>query len=86
MLFRSYKIENKIFAIGFDNASVNTAAIPSLLDLCKPYLSGTFFHQRCAYHVLNFCVKQGLETLENFILPIKKALMFLWKHSSTMNA
>ena len=64
IIFSEYKIENKIFAIGFDNASANTAAISSLLDLCKPYLGGIFFHQRCACHGLNLCVKKGLETLE----------------------
>jgi len=86
IIFSEYKIENKIFAIGFDNASANTAAIPFLLDLCKPYLNGIFFHQRCACHVLNLSVQKGLETLEQFIHPIKKALMHLWKHSPTMKA
>ncbi|KAK3211871.1 hypothetical protein Dsin_016577 [Dipteronia sinensis] len=38
IIFTEYKIENKIFAIGFDNASNNTAAIPALIELCKPYL------------------------------------------------
>ena len=61
IIFSEYKIENKIFAIGFDNASINsinTVAIPSLIDLCKPFLGGTFFHQRCACHVLNMCSKR----------------------------
>ncbi|KAK3212678.1 hypothetical protein Dsin_017384 [Dipteronia sinensis] len=31
IIFTEYKIENKIFAIGFDNASNNTAAIPALI-------------------------------------------------------
>ncbi|KAK3222295.1 hypothetical protein Dsin_009320 [Dipteronia sinensis] len=38
IIFTEYKIENKIFAIGFDNASNNTAAIPALIELCKHYL------------------------------------------------
>ena len=33
IIFAEYKIENKIFAIGFDNASSNTATIPALLYL-----------------------------------------------------
>ena len=36
IIFLEYKIENKIFTIDFDNASNNTAAIPSLIDLYKP--------------------------------------------------
>ncbi|KAK3225672.1 hypothetical protein Dsin_005534, partial [Dipteronia sinensis] len=43
IIFAEYKIDNKIFAIGFDNASSNTAAIPALIELCKPYLGGKFF-------------------------------------------
>ena len=58
IIFVEYKIENKIFTIGFDNASSNIAAIIALIDLCKPYLGGKFFHQRCACHVLNLCVQK----------------------------
>ena len=58
IIFVEYKIENKIFTIGFDNASSNIAAIIALIDLCKPYLGGKFFHQRCAYRALNLCVKK----------------------------
>ncbi|KAK3229547.1 hypothetical protein Dsin_001428 [Dipteronia sinensis] len=43
IIFTEYKIENKIFAIGFDNASNNTAAIPALIELCKPYLGANLF-------------------------------------------
>ena len=86
IIFEEYKIENKIFAIGFDNASNNTAAIPALIDLCKPYFGGKFFHQRCACHVLNSYVKNGLQILQTFIKPIRDVLCYLWKHSSAMKA
>ena len=43
IIFEEYKIDNKIFAIGFDNASNNTAAIPHLITLCNPYFGGQFF-------------------------------------------
>ena len=42
-IFEEYKIDNKIFAIGFDNASNNTAIIPHLITLCNPYFDGQFF-------------------------------------------
>ena len=41
--FEEYKINNKIFAIGFDNASNNTVAIPHLINLCNPYFGSKFF-------------------------------------------
>ena len=54
-ILEEYKIDNKIFAIGFDNASNNTVAIPHLIILCNPYFGGQFFHQICACHILNLC-------------------------------
>ncbi|KAK2640747.1 hypothetical protein Ddye_022510 [Dipteronia dyeriana] len=86
IIFEEYKIESKNFSIGFDNASNNTAAIPDLIELCKPYFNSKFFHQRCACHVLNLCVQKGLEILQAFIKPIKDALSYLWKHPNVMKA
>ena len=43
IIFEEYKIDNKIFAIGFDNASNNTAAIPHLITLYNLYFGGQFF-------------------------------------------
>lgn len=42
-IFDEYKITNKIFAVGFDNASNNTDAIPAFRELCLPYLEVNFF-------------------------------------------
>ena len=67
IIFDEYKFENKIFAIGFDNVFNNSTDIPSLIDLCKPYFGGKYFHQRCACHVLNLCVQNGLQILQTFI-------------------
>ncbi|KAL5738266.1 hypothetical protein ACOSP7_031027 [Xanthoceras sorbifolium] len=84
IIFEEYCIESKIFAIGFDNAANNTAAVSQLIQLCQPYSGGRFFHQRCVCHVLNICVQHGLQTLQEWITPIRDALYFLWKHPSTM--
>ena len=56
IIFEEYQINNKIFAIGFDNASNNTGVITHLITLCNLYFGVQFFHQRCACHVLNLCV------------------------------
>ena len=42
-IFKNYKIDNKIFAIDFDNASNNTVVISYLINLCNPYFRDKFF-------------------------------------------
>ena len=84
IIFEEYKIDNKIFAIGFDNASNNIAAISHLITLCNLYFSGQFFHQRCACHVLNLCVQHELALLQDHITTIRNALHYLWTHPQVM--
>ena len=40
IIFEEYKINNKIFSIGFDNASNYIVAIPQLITLCNSYFGG----------------------------------------------
>ncbi|KAK2637059.1 hypothetical protein Ddye_031851 [Dipteronia dyeriana] len=51
IIFEEYKIESKIFSIGFDNASDNasnnTSVIPALIELCKPYFNKSIQVQVC---------------------------------------
>lgn len=83
-VFEEYKIDNKIFTIGFDNVFSDTEAIPRLIILCNPYFK--YSHSRCELHVLNLCVQKGLELLDNVISPIKKAIHYLWTHPKVMKA
>ena len=46
IIFEDYKIDNKIFAIGFDNASNNIIVIPHLINLYNPYFGGKFFSSK----------------------------------------
>ena len=84
IIFEEYSIENKIFAISFDNATNNTVVIPHLINLCNPYFDGRFFHQRCVFHVLNLCVQTDLTLLKDSITPIRNAFYYLWKHQNNM--
>ena len=70
IIFEKYKIDTKIFDIGFNNTSNNTAVIFHLITLCNPYFASQFFQQRCACHVLNLCVQNGLTLLQDHIMPI----------------
>ena len=77
IIFEEYKIDNKIFAIGFGNTFNNTTIIPHLIILCNFYFGGQFFHQRYACHVLNLYVQNGLALLQYHITPIKNTLHYL---------
>ena len=56
-IFEKYKIDNKIFAIGFDNASNNTIVIPYLINLCNTYFE--IFHYLCGIENLILCYQGG---------------------------
>ncbi|KAK3230204.1 hypothetical protein Dsin_002085 [Dipteronia sinensis] len=65
IIFTEYKIENKIFAIGFDNASNNTAAIPALIELCKPYLGGSSSSSSITYSELESYLSTSFGFIED---------------------
>ena len=69
-IFEECKIDNKIFAIDFDNSFNNTIAIPRLIALYNPYFGDKFFHHRCTYHFLNLYVQNRLALLQEAIMPI----------------
>ena len=66
-----YGISDRIFSIFFDNTSANTTAVNSLKNSLKTILNGAFFHVRCACHIINLCVKDGLAMGELFLQPIR---------------
>ena len=75
IVLEEYSLINKIFAIGFNNTSVNTS-IPELKKVCKPAFGVKFFHQRYACHVLNLCVQDGLKQLEDNLNLLDKHFTF----------
>ncbi|CAH9080539.1 unnamed protein product [Cuscuta europaea] len=74
-----YNLIGKVFIVGFDNASNNTTVIPRLRELCgASTLMGRFFHQRCACHILNLCVQDGLAALRNALEVVKGGIKLIW--------
>ena len=59
-VFQTFKNENKIFSISFDNASNNTNAIGLLKIRYVLIIDGAFYHSRCMAHIINLTVQDGL--------------------------
>lgn len=76
-VLQQFGLLKKIFSIGFDNASSNTASVPQLIAACNPTFQGKYFHTRCICHIFNLCVQDGLKMLEKSIHPIRKAVSML---------
>ena len=85
---REWRIE-KVFSIVVDNASSNDSAIEYLkrrmkIDKTLMY-GGKYLHLRCACHILNLIVKDGLKELKSSIKSIRHAIMFLHSFPSRLN-
>ncbi|KAM3359038.1 hypothetical protein P3S68_021971 [Capsicum galapagoense] len=71
-----YGIENKILCIAFDNASNNKTAITNLKVKLSPPLP-EIFYIKCACHIYNLIVRDGLEFFELYIEKIHLAVGFI---------
>jgi hypothetical protein len=78
---RFYNIEDKLCSITLDNASVNK----SMMDFLQGHLvkmhmlhsSGDIFHVRCAAHVINLIVKDGLQQIDGVIENIRDSVKYI---------
>ncbi|KAJ3705877.1 hypothetical protein LUZ61_009582 [Rhynchospora tenuis] len=81
-----WNLDKKAFSLVLDNASSNDAAINDLLSrsqfrknlLCD----GNLFHQRCACHILNLIVQDGLSVMSGQIDAIRDTMKYI-KHSQS---
>jgi hypothetical protein len=84
-ILEEYRLLRRVFSISFDNASNNTASIRELVSQCQPTLGTKYFHIRCACHILNLCVKDGLVVLHDLVEPIKYVVGRMWASQRTTN-
>ncbi|CAL8176611.1 unnamed protein product [Prunus armeniaca] len=75
---------HKVFAVTVDNASANDGAVEYMAQSLKAMntlmLDGKYLHLRCACHILNLIVKDGLKELSASIEGIRNCVKFI--HSS----
>ncbi|KAJ0827795.1 putative transcription factor/ chromatin remodeling BED-type(Zn) family [Helianthus annuus] len=77
----TYKLENKVFSISFDNASNNTSAVMRLKLKYNPICEGTFFHSRCVAHIINLAVQDGLKVIETQKEAFKRMLRSIFSNT-----
>ena len=68
-VFDMYNMKEKVMSITFDNASANNAAITLFKTTLRPPFGGKNFHQKCACHIINLVVQDGIH---QFALNIDK--------------
>jgi hypothetical protein len=78
-----WKLNDKVDFITVDNVSSNDVAISRVLSIlmdCSklpPSLNGKFFHVRCAAHIINLIVKDGLRSLPDAIKNIRESVCYV---------
>lgn len=72
-----YCLRDKVFSIALDNASNNNSAINYLVERLNPILDGNLFHVKCACHIINLCVQDGLKHIKGQLEKIRNALVFI---------
>jgi len=75
-------VEKKMFSLSLDNAAANEVAVKDVIVELKRHsplvCDGLFFHVRCANHILNLVVKDGMrvigsatEKIRSFVVAVK---------------
>jgi hypothetical protein len=77
-----WKILNKVGAITVDNASSNDVSINRVRMVLNerstspPEMNGRYFHVRCAAHIINLVVKDGLKIVSSAVNKIRKSVRY----------
>ncbi|XP_058190332.1 zinc finger BED domain-containing protein RICESLEEPER 2-like [Rhododendron vialii] len=77
--FLDWNIDRKLSTITVHNCSTNHAMVSILLEKFDPnclWWSGSLFHVRCAAHILNLILKDGLEVIKEAIEKIRDSVAF----------
>jgi hypothetical protein len=83
-----WKIEDKIMTVTLDNAANNDTAITNmkakLLARKNSSFDPIYFHVRCASHIVNLVVNDGLVPLEPLISDLRNTVKYFKKSPSQM--
>ena len=74
-----WNIDGKLSSITLDNCTTNDAMIPQLkkkLQLDDLLLDGSLMHMRCATHILNLIVRDGLDIIKDGINLVRESIVY----------
>ncbi|XP_056862075.1 zinc finger BED domain-containing protein RICESLEEPER 2-like [Raphanus sativus] len=78
---KEWGIEKKVFSITLDNATSNDSMqdiVKSQLMLSNDLLcGGEFFHVRCATHILNLIVQDGLKVIVGSVHKVRESIKYV---------
>ena len=77
--FLEWNTDRKLSTITVDNCSINDAMIRlflNKLDISSLMLSGSMLHMRCATHILNLIVQDGLSLIGDGIERIRDSVIY----------
>jgi hypothetical protein len=83
-----WKIEDKVMSITLDNASNNDTAVTNLkaklLARKNPQFDPLYFHVRCAAHIVNLVVNDGLQPLDSLIYDMRNTVKYFKRSPARM--
>ncbi|KAL5578436.1 hypothetical protein UlMin_020135 [Ulmus minor] len=82
-----WNVDRKLSTLTIDNCTTNNDAIPIMKDKLfssSLMLSGDFFQMRCAIHILNIIVKDGMSILDEGIVNICESVSY-WTATTKRN-
>ncbi|XBI46752.1 hypothetical protein VPH35_110907 [Triticum aestivum] len=74
-----WHLEGKISTVTLDNCTSNDKAmehLPDMLDSSSLILEGKYLHMRCAAHILNRIVKDGMYVMEKSIERVRDSVAY----------
>ena len=74
-----WNIDRKLSTVTMDNCSTNDAVIKIILDKLQRgalIMRGSMLHMRCAAHVLNLIVQDGLDVIGSCIEKVRENVGF----------
>lgn len=76
-----WNLDRKLFSFSLDNCKVNNVVIRDLKKLLLSkkalHMNGDLFHIRCASHVLNLVVQDGLTVISQAIVKIRETVKYV---------